>query len=314
MTVVQVAPARQKAQQSADLAEYAKIRAKVTAREPHGPSTIMTFTSGLARLILNGDPDVKGDYGLNSMNRPKKSAKITEFMEYMLKGDWKLTGDTVKFSDKYLRDGQNRLEACARSGVPLTTHVVFGLDDHIFPFLDNGKTRSVSDAFAIAGVQNSGTVAGAVRWLEKFKNDGLKDRSGLTQDSGIKALEGYDPNRLKEAVAAARAVYAADSTPRTVSTALYYEFAKRDHSLAKEFFEAWASRNWGGRMRPIKKASEHLAALHQASNGRVHELARIAAWIAAWNLVVARRIGIKNDFRWRPEDPMPKIKGKEKQA
>jgi hypothetical protein len=300
MTVADLKTARRAAKQNADEA-FVERSIKHLMQEPHGPSVIMTFTPGAAKMILEQ---------LNSNNRPRKSVKVAEFANYMTAGNWKLTGDTVKFSNLYLRDGQNRMEACVRSGVPFTTHVVFGLDDRIFTFLDNGKPRTVGDAFAIEGVENPTTVAGAVRWLEKFRTNTVKDRSGLTQNEGVNAFhEHYDSVRMKVSVAAARAVSNADDTPKTIAAALHYLFADKNPALANEFFEAWAARNWGGRMRPIKKASDYLAALNTASNGRVHELARISAWIVAWNLVVQRRVGRKPDFRWTPADAVPRIRG-----
>jgi len=300
MTVTPIELARGRRRPAHEDATLEMIRQMMLGE--HGPSTILRFKPAVARAILDE---------FNSNNRPKKSTKITQFAHDMTNGNWAVTGDTIKFSTLYLRDGQNRLEACAKSEKPFITHVVFGLDDRIFTLLDRGKPRTVADAFAIAGIRNPNTVAGAVRWLEKFRNNTIKDRGALQQDEGLAAYTAYyDPTLMERAVEAARAVSNADDTPKTIATALFYLFAKKNPTLAAEFFEAWATRNWGNRMRPVKKASAHLAQLHEASNGRVHELARIKAWIAAWNLVVSRRIGKAADFKWSgKDDAMPKIKG-----
>jgi len=270
--------------------------------QEHGPSVILKIRPTVASEILEH---------LNSANRPKKSLKIGLFAHDMTHGNWKLTGDTLKFSTLYLRDGQNRLEGCCKSGKPLITHAVFGLDDRDFVWLDRGKARTVADAFAIAGIANPTTVSGAVRWLEKFRTNTLKDRGALQQDEGLQAYnDHYDPALMERAVEGARHVSNADGTPKTIATALLYLFMKKNETLAAEFTDAWATRNFGGRMKPLKKASALLAQLHSASNGRVHELARIKAWVAAWNLVVARRQGQVADFKWGgKEDTMPKIKG-----
>ena len=302
MTVIEVIKpkeARAAKQQLADEQEFARIKGLM--QKPHGPSVILTITPGVARMILEQ---------LNSANRPKKSMKIAQFAHDMTINNWALTGDTIKFSQLYLRDGQNRLEACVKSGKPLTTHAVFGIDDRIFTLLDRGKPRTVADAFAIAGIRNPNTVAGAVRWLEKFRTNTLKDRGALQQDEGLAAYSShYNATKMERAVEYARHVNNADGTPKTVATALFYLFAERNSALAVEFFDAWATRNFGGRMRPMKRASAHLAAIHAASNGRIHELARIKAWIAAWNLVVDRHLGKEADFKWGGKnDVMPKIK------
>ena len=300
VTPIEAGRPRRNGRQLALDVSFEQIKEMMT--QEHGPSVILRIRPTVARQILDS---------LNSTNRPKKSMKIGIFSHDMVSDNWALTGDTLKFSTLYLRDGQNRLEACCKSNKPFMTHVVFGLDDRIFTWLDRGKPRTVADAYAIAGIRNPNTVAGAVRWLEKFRTNTLKDRSVLQQDEGLSAYkEHYDSALIERAVDAAREVSNSDNTPKTIATALYYLFATKNAPLADEFFEAWATRNFAGRMRPLRKSSAHLAKLHQASNGRIHELARIKSWIAAWNLVVARNVGKMSDFQWGGNaDNMPKIKG-----
>ncbi|MCD9821160.1 hypothetical protein [Bradyrhizobium japonicum] len=271
-------------------------------KAPPETSVVLTFTPKVAEYVLKVH---------NVENRAAKPRKIIEFAADMTDALWKLTGDTVKFSGRpLLRDGQNRLFACVRSGKPFKTHVVFGVDDASFPWMDLGKRRNGGDALAILGVANSPVVSGMVRWLELFRTDRVKERGSLSPQETIEAYERSDSALIEEALVAARRVYAADETPRTLAGALYYQFAGADHELAAEFFEAWATRNFGGRMKPVKKASEYLARLYAASNGRVHDVVRAAVWVIAWNFVVARRIGTAPDFKWKPESPFPRISKK----
>jgi hypothetical protein len=278
--------------------------------KPHGPSIIRTITVDCARQIL------KEPGGLNAGNRPKKTGKVAEFANYMAKDNWKLTGDTLKFSDKFLlRDGQNRLWASVESKKPFVTHIVFGIDDAVFTFLDRGKSRTNADAFVIAKVPNAGIVSGAMWWLEKFRHDGpsngnVKDRSAIPPDDALAAYKKHYNDRLmKKAVAAGRSVSKAES--KAISVTLYYLFAKTDESLADEFFLAWSTRNYGGRMVPIKKAAEYLAGLQKEKGAtfRVRELARFAAWIEAWNLVVRKQKGSSKSFVYRANLPFPTILG-----
>jgi hypothetical protein len=271
-------------------------------KETHGPSVILTISPVVADWVLDHK---------NLFNRYKYTGKIGEYAGYMSEGNWKITGDTIKFSDiGYLRDGQNRLEACVKAGVAFTTHVVFGLDDAVFPWLDRTKTRSPGDALHIDGVNNGKEAAATVRWLEMFRTSSVKERISLLPAEALAAYkEHYDPAVLENSLKLARQVWKADGTPRSMAAALHYQFAHKNADLADEFFEAWATRNFSGRMRPLKKASEFLATLYTASNGRIHDVVRAAVWVIAWNLVVAKRIGTQPDFRWRPDAVFPKIKG-----
>jgi hypothetical protein len=78
----------------------------------------------------------------NIANRPHKPTKIGLYASAMQAGEWRLTGDTLKFSDRgILRDGQNRLLAGAAGGSPFQSHVVFGVPDEFFSAMDQGKNR-----------------------------------------------------------------------------------------------------------------------------------------------------------------------------
>lgn len=112
-------------------------------KNPPENSRVITFTPKIAAEILGEQID--GDkVGLNTHNRHKKPKKVKEYSEDMTDGDWKFTGDTVKFCKSgALGDGQNRLYACIRSRKSFKTHVVFGIEDAIFPWFDKGKPRSL---------------------------------------------------------------------------------------------------------------------------------------------------------------------------
>ena len=84
------------------------------------------------------------------------------------RGDWSVTGDTIKMSHK-LEDGQHRLQACVEAKKPFTTFVMFGLDEEIFYRLDQGKVRDRTDIFQIEGVKYPQVVSAATRWVRILK-------------------------------------------------------------------------------------------------------------------------------------------------
>jgi hypothetical protein len=100
----------------------------------------------------------------------------------MMADEWMLTGDTIKFSDAgLLRDGQNRLRACQRAGVPFRTHIVFGIEDEAFDRLDQGKNRNGADVLSIAGYQYVTALSGAVRWTHLIETGRAKSRDSSPQ-------------------------------------------------------------------------------------------------------------------------------------
>lgn len=70
----------------------------------------------------------------NAKHRPIKEKKVAEYMAEMRDGKWRLNGKTICFDTTgRLLNGQHRLSAVIRSGVPLTTVVIRGLDPDLVP-------------------------------------------------------------------------------------------------------------------------------------------------------------------------------------
>src|SRR5690242_3389923 len=88
-----------------------------------------------------------------------------------------------------LRDGQNRLMACMRAGVPFRTHVVFGIDDDAFDRMDQGKNRDAADVLTMAGHSNANTIAAAVRWVHLIDGGRTKQRDSLEPAETKRLLE-----------------------------------------------------------------------------------------------------------------------------
>jgi hypothetical protein len=139
----------------------------------------------------------------------------------------------------------------------------------------------------------------------------VKDRGAiLPDDTRDVYLKYYRGPRMLKAVAAGRKVSSATDTPRGVAVSLYWLLAEKDEALADEFFQAWSTATFGGRMRALKKASQYLAELKKASRVRVQDLVQFAAWIHCWNLVCRKQVGHKDtSFVYDPGAPFPQIKG-----
>jgi hypothetical protein len=69
----------------------------------------------------------------------------------MKAGGWRLNGETIKFyEDGTLADGQNRLEAVIRSGVPIEMEVRYGIPNDVTTF-DIGSNRNMHDILVLSG-------------------------------------------------------------------------------------------------------------------------------------------------------------------
>jgi len=86
-------------------------------------------------------------------------------MNQMLAGQWKLTGDSIKFNGSSLIDGQHRLQAIVRSGVTVKCLVVRNLARDVFDVLDTGRSRQAGDVLSGYGYPNVYLLASAARYL-----------------------------------------------------------------------------------------------------------------------------------------------------
>jgi hypothetical protein len=86
-------------------------------------------------------------------------------MEQMIRGQWRLTGDSIKFDGTSLIDGQHRLQAIIRSGVTIRCVVVRNLPRDIFDVLDTGRSRQAGDVLSGYGYPNVYLLAAAARYL-----------------------------------------------------------------------------------------------------------------------------------------------------
>lgn len=91
--------------------------------------------------------------GNNGRNRSISQAVVNRYARDMLSGNWEINGETIVFyEDGTLKDGQHRLEAIVKAGVPQWMIVVRGVENDI-AIHDRGRVRSVANVMEIAGYE-----------------------------------------------------------------------------------------------------------------------------------------------------------------
>lgn len=106
-------------------------------------------------LALNMDP-----------NRAICPSLVDRYKRDMLADRWRLSGEAIRFNKNgELIDGQHRLSAAIRAGVPFTSLVIRGLDNEVINVIDSGKSRSASDVLKLHRYSNTAALAAAARWL-----------------------------------------------------------------------------------------------------------------------------------------------------
>jgi len=121
--------------------------------------------------IVEITPDLAAEWlDCNINNRSRREDGAGAYSRDMRAGDWKLTGDTIKF-DWYgtLIDGQHRLEGVLRSGEAIQSVVIWGVDPEAQQVVDSGMARSFKDQLVMGGGHpHAATVAALARRVHQW--------------------------------------------------------------------------------------------------------------------------------------------------
>ena len=278
--------------------DIAKTISKYIAAPPEN-SRVVTITPAIAAWVLETH---------NISNRPKKPKNIAQYAKDMAAGKWGLTGDTLKFSDKHtLRDGQNRLAACVRSGCDFITHVVFGIPDGTFFVMDTGKPRGSADVLSIAGYSNTNNLASALRWAHILSTDPMS-RTKITNEQMLGFVRGPFSG-VEASMKVGTRLYSQYTHPVGQMAALHWLFSEVDGTLADSFFDDWSTGKRGGRAKALARLQDTLVAAKNANHGRIHDNIRAAMIVKGWNLYYRKRTGGVKSCLMALGEEFPQVEG-----
>jgi hypothetical protein len=126
----------------------------------------------------------------------------------MKNGRFKDNGDAIRFDvNGCLIDGQHRLAACVKSGVPIVDAIiVLGLEPEAIDTIDSGKRRKASDKVHLRGYARANNLAAAARMRLAYFNG---DICATHKYSDLEILRTIDEKHdvLAEAVSMANRIY-----------------------------------------------------------------------------------------------------------
>lgn len=136
-------------------------------------ATVETITPKTAKEYLK----------FNVSNRPLHTKTVEFYAEQMRKGQWKLNGEGICFAEGgALLNGQHRLQAVVRAGVPVQMLVIRGADNDSFVTYDSGRSRKVSDIFAISDIPNYAGISTIVnKYIRLHLNNNLFNQKAIKQ-------------------------------------------------------------------------------------------------------------------------------------
>lgn len=179
----------------------------------------------------------------NIGNRRFKPQEINRYARDMAAGNWKFTGEPIKFAkDGRLLDGQNRLAAIVKSGCSILMSVVRGLDDEAQRVMDTGAKRtSADDLQMFAGEKHATSLAAAVKFALTAEQVGI-ERANRHSVSNLEIAQFLERNPdIREATSVAREVARQIDALQAVVAYAYWQLSRIDLIEAHEFFHAAAT-------------------------------------------------------------------------
>ncbi len=192
------------------------------------------ISSKKAQLILDNH---------NTRNRAFVQYTIEIIEKALKEGKWVCNGETIIFSKEgILLDGQNRLYACASSGIPMTTWVVFGQNPDSFMTIDRGRNRNLASDLSIYGEHNNKALAAVLQvvcaYLDGDRSSNLI-RSKYDTHVALKILN--ENPKIRESVTFSESAKRKVECPARLIGSVHYIAGKTDNirviEKRNEFFE-----------------------------------------------------------------------------
>lgn len=132
---------------------------------------------------------------LNVTNRKVNEKWVERYAEDMKNGNWLLNGETITIaSDGGILDGQHRLYACVKAGVPFVSSVVENIDRKTFSTIDCGRSRSASQVLAMEGTKYHKTITSIIRGVAAIRNKVYTNKR-LVDMSNMEVQNAYHQNK-----------------------------------------------------------------------------------------------------------------------
>lgn len=167
----------------------------------------------------------------NTRNRAMNMKHVAKLAEEMRSGRWKVNGDSIRFDNNILIDGQHRLAAVVMSGVTIQSFVTEGLPSDVFDTIDCVKIRSTGDTLGVRGEKNAYRLASMVALTDRYMT-GRGDKSVEYTNTEIEGLLAKYPG-IRESLQIS--FKAKGIMPPSLLDTCHYIFSQKNKLLADEF-------------------------------------------------------------------------------
>lgn len=222
---------------------------KLTKATPNDKGHDMTHST-ISASVEKITPELAAEYlKQNKENRSIRDKAVAPLMQDMLHGNWKLTGEAIKFdTEDKLIDGQHRLTAVERSGIPVEMMVIRGVQPEAQLVLDTGMKRTGANALEISLGGHEATLRAAIAAI------GITDDAGKLQYSNSplirvthsEIIDWVRSHDLENAITYGARMHRLLQGSKSSLCYAYYKIAQVNEASAQRFFDEVADLNTTG--------------------------------------------------------------------
>lgn len=236
----------------------------------------------------------------NVGNRNVSRTTVDKLADDMVNGRWMINGETITYNKDRLMDGQHRLLACVKAGIPITSWVVEGINSDVFGSIGDTKSRSGGDVLAISGHKYAAVKSTTLIILESYMTGKIVSPPSYSNSKIIELAAKYD--------GIGDSISLCQNTKRLIPasqlSAMHYLFSKLDKVAADEFVDDLINGNNLDSYDGVYLLRERLVN-NLYSKGKLHRRYIIALVIKAWN--IRRRGKVCKRLSWSDNESFPEI-------
>ncbi|MFJ6655264.1 hypothetical protein ACIQNG_02705 [Streptomyces sp. NPDC091377] len=245
------------------------------------------------------------------VNRRLDQGQVDFLADSIIREEWQLTHQGIALDGSLetgcLLDGQHRLNAITKAGIPVSIYVFEGLPRTAFPVLDTGKRRSGVDTLSSTGEKYLPVLHSTIRHVLLFKNmpDSLWSGNGARiANSRILAAYNEGSDMYREAVLTGRNISKHVFASQTAVAVGYFVTTEAAPAVK---IDSWIEGLTSGAN--LEMGDSRLALLKvphvrkRGLNRKYSMREQVAMYIKAWN-AWARDEKIDN-LRFRKAEKMP---------
>lgn len=249
----------------------------MSANKKHNISSKVEIISPkLARVILSK----------NNNNRNLSQRTVNYYKNMIEKVLWQTNGESIKIATAgTLLDGQHRLDAISKSGIPVTTLVVRGLDKKTFKTIDSGRVRTHAEFLKIDGKNgpNLNILAAAARIAMGFDKQTGKYNHVGRKVSPSKILNFVDKYSGIEHSASIQERLRKFCSP-SIAAGVHYIFSVVDPTAADKFFDFLYSGNDLNEGNPVLTLRNRFITVRESGRaGAAHQRMIVCYFVSAFN-------------------------------